>query len=143
MAPVATPHRTRPSQCRRGAQHADPNPNPGPGPNPNPSPGPNPHPHPTQANNKYDAEYIRYFAGVDALYIPSYCGYAAKAQYSPTVLFARNHNNPRALFAGAHAAARAATAAPAAGAGGGGTLAGGAVRFERTEDTYPYPYTYP
>ena len=35
------------------------------------------------ANNKYDAEYIRYFAGVDALYIPSYCGYAAKAQYSP------------------------------------------------------------
>ena len=35
------------------------------------------------ANNKYDAEYIRYFAGVDALYIPSYCGYASKAQYSP------------------------------------------------------------
>ena len=83
MAPVATTHRTRPSQCRRGAQHADPNPNPGPGPNPNPSPGPDPHPHPPQANNKYDAEYIRYFAGVDALYIPSYCGYAAKAQYSP------------------------------------------------------------
>ena len=115
------------------------------------------------ANNKYDAEYIRYFAGVDALYIPSYCGYASKAQYSPvkgkprppcyndptstlsplpststlypyplplpstptlyplpplplpstplpvagkSVLFARNHNNPRAIFAGAHAAAR-------------------------------------
>ena len=57
------------------------------------------------------------------------------------MLFARNHNNPRALFAGAHAAARAATAAPAAGAAG--TLAGGAVRFERTEDAYPYLYTYP
>ena len=35
------------------------------------------------ANNKYDAEYIKYFAGIEALYIPSYCGYAAKAQYSP------------------------------------------------------------
>ena len=58
------------------------------------------------------------------------------------MLFARNHNNPRALFAGAHAAARAATAAPAAGAGGGGTLAGGAVRFERTEDAYPNGFEY-
>jgi len=103
------------------------------------------------ANNKYDAEYIRYFAGVDALYIPSYCGYAAKARYSPvltkTVLFARNHNNPRALFAGAHAAARAAATAapepaPAPAPGAGGTLAGSAVRFERTEDAYPHGFEY-
>eukprot|EP00908_Phaeocystis_cordata_P002738 Transcript_12981.p1 GENE.Transcript_12981~~Transcript_12981.p1 ORF type:complete len:545 (+),score=135.74 Transcript_12981:94-1728(+) len=92
------------------------------------------------ANNKYDAEYIRYFAGVDALYIPSYCGYAAKAQYAPdngrSVLIARNHNNPSKLYAGLHTAARGASG------GGTGTLAGARPRFERTEDAYPRGFEY-
>ena len=33
---------------------------------------------------RYDVEYIRYFAGIEALYLPSYCGYAARAaSYEP------------------------------------------------------------
>uniref|UniRef100_A0A7S0J696 Uncharacterized protein n=1 Tax=Calcidiscus leptoporus TaxID=127549 RepID=A0A7S0J696_9EUKA len=62
------------------------------------------------ANNKYDAEYIRYFAGVEAVYVPSYCGYAAlSAQYAPRVerpiLLARNHHNPSSLYEELRAAA--------------------------------------
>tara|TARA_B110001452_G_scaffold78343_2_gene63880 strand:+ start:308 stop:1945 length:1638 start_codon:yes stop_codon:yes gene_type:complete len=96
------------------------------------------------ANNKYDAEYIRYFAGVDALYIPSFCGYAAKAQYAPVqgkpVLIARNHNNPRKLYNQLHAAAAA--SAPLDGGGGGTLAARPTLRYVRTEDAYPRGFEY-
>jgi len=37
------------------------------------------------ANNRYDAEYIRYFTGVEAQLLPSTCDYAARsAVYNPT-----------------------------------------------------------
>ena len=50
-----------------------------------------------------DAEYIRYYAGVQPVYLPSFCGYAARGVvYAPDphkpVLFARNHNNPAAIY---------------------------------------------
>jgi hypothetical protein len=49
------------------------------------------------ANSRYDQEYVRYFTGVDPVYLPSYCGYV-KAKYKTTtkkmVLFGRNHRNP-------------------------------------------------
>lgn len=40
------------------------------------------------ANNHYDAEYIRYFTGISAEVVPSYCGYAAASAgpYAPQVL---------------------------------------------------------
>ena len=55
------------------------------------------------ANNLYDAEYIRYYAGVQAEYVPSFCGYVSAFRYAPRagkpVLLARNHNNPAKLYA--------------------------------------------
>eukprot|EP00965_Chrysotila_dentata_P056132 1860433-Pleurochrysis_carterae.AAC.5 len=61
------------------------------------------------ANNRYDAEYIRYFAGIEAVYVPSYCGYVSRSQYTPDftrpVLIARNHHNPSFLFEELEAAA--------------------------------------
>ena len=34
------------------------------------------------ANNRYDAEYIRYFTGLEAIVLPSYCDYT-RARYQP------------------------------------------------------------
>lgn len=45
------------------------------------------------ANSRYDAEYIKYFTGVPAVYVPSYCGHI-KARYNPTrpeFLLGRSH----------------------------------------------------
>ena len=91
--------------------------------------------------SRYDAEYIRHYAGVAVEYVPSYCGYAtSQASYRPEagrpVLFARNHNNPSALYAQLHKAAaregrkRGRSGRRAGGLGGGGALLQvGTLRF--------------
>ena len=91
------------------------------------------------ANNLYDAEYIRYYAGVQAEYVPSFCGHVSAFRYAPggkPVLLARNHNNPAKLYACSPAAA---AERPTDRVGGGVSKTFGAapLRFVRTEDAYP------
>ena len=48
------------------------------------------------ANNLYDAEYIKYFTGIQPQLLPSFCNYT-NASYNPTkmeFLFAKNSNPP-------------------------------------------------
>jgi hypothetical protein len=52
------------------------------------------------ANNRYDAEYIRYFTGINATVLPSYCQYT-HVEYHPTrkqILLAPIHGRPLELF---------------------------------------------
>ena len=90
------------------------------------------------------AEYIRYFAGIDAHLIPSYCGYVSSsgAKYSPDgtkpILIARNHNNPRHLYDELQRAAARATP----GGSGGGVLRLAPLKFMRTEEAYPGGFEY-
>lgn len=58
--------------------------------------------HVVGANSRYDVEYIKYFTGVSAEYVPSYCGHVA-ARYNASrneVLLARSHvpGNPGTVW---------------------------------------------
>lgn len=97
------------------------------------------------ANNLYDAEYIRYFAGVRPLYLPSYCGYvtqgaAYRPDFSKPVLFARNHNNPKNIFDQAHRAVAHET--PRQHTADRAPLAAARLQFVRTEDAFPGRFEY-
>ena len=98
------------------------------------------------ANNLYDAEYIRYYAGVQAEYVPSFCGYVSAFRYAPRagkpVLLARNHNNPAKLYAQLHAAAAAERPTDRVGGGVSRTFGAAPLRFVRTEDAYPGGFEY-
>ena len=119
------------------------------------------------ANNPYDVEYIRFYAGIQPVYVPSFCGYAARAgSYQPewgrTILFARNHNNPHNLYKAIHHAAtrearrrgglgggEAEGRRARAGGGDGGSVCASCplasvarLRFTRTEDAYPGGFEY-
>ena len=52
------------------------------------------------ANNRYDAEYIRYFTGINATVLPSYCQYT-HVEYHPTrkeILLASIHGKSLEIF---------------------------------------------